>query len=142
MRLLMESIWKKMPLLFVIGIFVSLFDAFVLQSLWNWYAVPYLRLPEITFWATYGLLLLIQVIVREGSNNNEVEANKIRWDTIDYVMNLLLSQENIERVKEFLKEKEDAIWVTAGSHVFVRVAGNAVTLGTGWMIHAFLTEKI
>jgi hypothetical protein len=131
----MENLFKNMPLFFVIGIFVSLLKAFVVQSFWNWFAVPDLHLPSISFWATYGLLLLVMVVQEESS---ETENNKVRWDTVDYVMNLCLSRENIELVRNFLKEKEDAIWVTVGWKVFGNVTGIAATFAAGWIVHVFL----
>jgi len=41
---------KKMLLGWVVGSAASLYTAFVLQNLWNWFATPALHLSQISFW--------------------------------------------------------------------------------------------
>jgi hypothetical protein len=40
---------------------MGLYMTIVLQTLWNWFAVNALHVPEIGFWAAYGLFLLVSV---------------------------------------------------------------------------------
>ena len=141
----MGRIWKAMPWFFIIGVFFSLFTAFVLQNLWNWFAVPALHLPEISFWTMYGFTLIIGLF--QGYENSERQAqehtNNLRWALANYVLDFSLSDDQRKKTDEFAKEKkneeEAEFWLKIISSAFGKVVGNSFTLVVGWGVHSFLT---
>ena len=48
-------------LLFImlLAIPIGLFTTWARLKLWEWFAVPYLHLPDLSFWTMYGLTVLI-----------------------------------------------------------------------------------
>lgn len=56
----------KKVLLIVVGSFAvfavaGLYMTFVFQTLWNWFVVSALHLPQIGFWAAYGIFLVVGI---------------------------------------------------------------------------------
>jgi hypothetical protein len=58
-------------LIFSLMIPVSLFACWVRVQLWDWFAVPYLHLPSVPFWAMYGLGTLIGTFYYSKGKTNE-----------------------------------------------------------------------
>jgi hypothetical protein len=41
---------------------IGLWNAFVMQSLWNWFAVPYFNLHVLTYWYAFGFMVFINFV--------------------------------------------------------------------------------
>jgi len=68
---------KKMIGMWGIAIVVGLYTTFVLQMLWNWFAVDALRAPEISYWTVYGLLLLIRLIFEKPTLESDEKFKRL-----------------------------------------------------------------
>jgi len=51
----MVKLLMGIPCYIILWLISSLFTTFVLQNLWNWFAIPALHASEISFWVMYGL---------------------------------------------------------------------------------------
>ncbi len=133
----MEKMWKTMPLFFIFGIVIALFTAFVLQNLWNWFAVPTLHVPTVSFWAMYGFALLIGLFQGDSRSNDQID-NK-RWEAVFYALDFCLTAEQREELQDFIKcQLEGVVWANGVSLVLGKITGNALTLAVGWGVHEFL----
>jgi hypothetical protein len=132
------TILKRYLWAFLIGIPVSLYTTFIIQLLWNWFVAPAFHIPEISFWGTYGMVLLAGVLI-EGQRGGDRLADEQRWKNIAHALEACIPEEKREQVVEAMSREEDALWVTVGSKVFGLVVGNTVALLIGWGVHAFLT---
>src|ERR1700730_3471176 len=54
--------WKKVTLMWLVAIVVGFYTTFVLQTLWNWFAVEALHAPSISYWTMYGLMMLVRLV--------------------------------------------------------------------------------
>jgi hypothetical protein len=64
--------WKwsaVFPFELLIGLPIGLYTAFVAQCLWNWFAAPALRLPEISFLRMLGLWWMIALLIRSSAKD-------------------------------------------------------------------------
>ena len=118
-----------------IALAVGFYTTFVLQSLWNWFAVPVLHVASVGYWAMFGLNILFGVIF----GGNKSREDHFRWEGVLKMLDACVPEEKRVDVQEALKqEAETGIWIDAGSMVFGQVVGNTLTLGIGWAIHSFL----
>ena len=53
---------KKAVIMFAFSTFVNLYTTFVLQSLWNWFAVEALNAPHVSYWVMYGLVMIANLM--------------------------------------------------------------------------------
>ena len=128
---------KKLLWAFPIGIVVSLYTTFVIQNLWNWFAVPAFHVPEISFWGIYGLVLLVSLLA-EGPKSGEKFAAEQRWKNIYHVLDACIPADKKEGVMELIKEENEGVWINVGIEVFQKIVSNTLTLLVGWGVHVFL----
>ena len=104
---------------------IGFYSTFVLQNLWNWFAVPAMRVPPISYWLMLGLNMLVQAV---------------RGDSDSFPMltqHASLSDEEKRRVEEQLTNERlwtEVILPTA----FSKLVGLTVTLAMGWLVQTFL----
>ena len=48
----------------VFAVAVAAFEAWIFMLLWNWLAVSLFTAPEVSFWAAWGILILLNIIGR------------------------------------------------------------------------------
>jgi hypothetical protein len=117
-----------------IAIVVGLYTTFVLQMLWNWFAVDALRAPEISYWTVYGLLLLIRLIFEKPTLESDEKFKRLA-----ILVEACVPQEKKAEVENALKTEDDDMWVKLGIVIFGEVAGSSIALGIGFAIHSFLS---
>jgi hypothetical protein len=61
----------KVVWLWAFGFVSYFYTAFVLQMLWNWFAVTALRLDPIGYWQMYGFHMLILVLLEKSTFQSE-----------------------------------------------------------------------
>ena len=63
-----KSKWSaEFPFELLIDLPIGLYVAFVAQCFWNWFVVPALRLPEISFLHMLGLWWMIALLIRSSA---------------------------------------------------------------------------
>lgn len=129
--------FKKLLWAFPIGIVVSLYTTFIIQKLWNWFAVPALHVPEISFWGIYGLVLLVSILAEDQKGANKSKDEQ-RWRCLYHALDACIPAEKRDVVMEQIDEAGVGMWARIVSEVFGKVIGNTLTLIIGWVVHAFL----
>jgi len=76
---------KKALLLWGVSFVVGFYCVFVMQQLWNWFAVPLLHFSEASFLAMYGFKLLVGLLTARDIGENPMHES--RWRRALIVMN-------------------------------------------------------
>jgi hypothetical protein len=129
--------FKRVLWAFPIGIVVSLYTTLIIQSLWNWFALPAFQVPVLSFWRIYGLVLLIGLIM-EWQKGSGKFADEQRWKGVLHALDACIPPEKKEEVLELIEEDNKGIWLRAVMDVFGKIVGNTLTLLIGWGVHEFL----
>jgi hypothetical protein len=127
---------KKALLLWGVSFLVGFYCVFVMQQLWNWFAVPLLHFGEATFLTMYGLNLLVGLLTARDAGENPIEAS--RWRIVTMTLDVCVPVETRATLQDQLKEEIDGQWGNFGWWVFGIAAGYTVTLGVGFVIHIFV----
>ena len=88
-------------------------------------------MDAVSFWVMYGLTMLIDLL---RSNANDIEAEH-RHKIVAVMLDACVPAERREEVKEQLTEFTEQMWYEVGWKLFGKVAGNAITLGLGFVVH-------
>jgi hypothetical protein len=109
----------------IYSVAISFYVAFFLQNLWNWFAVPSLRVAALSYWQMFGLNLLFQTI--SGGP-----------DTFPLlVQHASLPEVDKQRVEQTLTDEK--VWTEVLMPLAIQTALRLTTaLVVGWAIHAFL----
>ncbi len=118
--------------LWIVGLTVSLYKAFVLQNLWNWFAAIAFNVPSASFWVVLGLLWLVQLLTDRPDFPLEP-----KWKYLFTVLDACVPEDKKEILKEEL-EQVGPLWVDAGLMVLGELAQNTFVLVLGWCVHTFL----
>ena len=134
----MKKYMGKLLGAWLIGSILSLYTTFVIMNLWDWFASPAFHVPEISFWLTFGLVLLVGLF-EKGDAVAEVSVESIMAAVIATVPQERRAEVEAE-VSEYLKEKMGVdVWLKGGAAAFGRFAVNSLVLGLGFAVHTFLT---
>lgn len=128
-----NHIWKVLGAMLV-GLPVGLYTAFVAECFWNWFAVPALHLPEISFLQWLGLWWLIGLFVRPSSSSE----NDKRWTLSMSVLELCVPEGKQAALKELLEANPILTFLEAFSMIFGQVVGNTITLVLGFLLHLLI----
>lgn len=126
----------KWALPYTVAFGVGFYTTFVLQSLWNWFAVPALNVSSLSYWATYGLNMVIACF--KGTVSPESVTNDHRWKIAITVLQECIPPDKEEHVREELTilhhGQAGELWKIAITQFGVQTFALAV----GWFIHTFL----
>lgn len=123
---------KKLCGVWAVSIVVGLYTTFVLQSLWNWFAVHGLNAPSIGYWTMYGLMLLVRLVF-EPPTFKEKEV----FGRLEILIRACVPEEKRQELDETLKEEDKGFATRAGWSAVGQAIGASVALILGWAIHAF-----
>lgn len=103
---------------------VGFYTTFVLQNLWNWFVVPSINVPYISYWQMYGFNLLVGTVIEP--------------DTFPMlVQHASLPDEKRREIEETVTDER--LWTeVVGPLLFGKLLNRTITLATGWAIHVFL----
>ncbi len=118
------------PLMFV----VSLYTTLVLTVLWGWFVTAAFHVPEIGFWAMYGLVLCVNLF-RGSAGAEKMVHDDQRWEKVKIAIAALVPDDRRESVMEDLQDQESDVWTLAGSSIFGDIVGNTIALGIGFVVH-------
>ena len=133
---------KKTLWVLGIGFIVGFYTTFVLQCLWNWFAVPALQVPRISYWLMFGLNNLISLLFERSEASEEIRENvrNKQWVISMAVLDACVPDEKQSEVQKDIKQyTDDGIWGTVVTTIFRQLAVNTIALGVGWAIHTALT---
>ncbi|HTQ61141.1 MAG TPA: hypothetical protein VMI32_13005 [Candidatus Solibacter sp.] len=125
--------WKKMAIVFGIGVIVNFYITFVVKSLWNWFAVPSLNAPQISYWTTYGLVLLIRLLA-DRNDFKELEVS----NRLSMMIDACVPEEKRTELTERLVAEDKGLAGRLGGGVIGEALGVSFTLMLGWAVHTFL----
>lgn len=125
---------KKYAPLWFASTLVSLYTTFVLQHLWNWFAVPAFNVSSIPYWGAFGLVLGIGIL--KGSDDKWEREAQMR--VLVTITDACVPEEKREEVKEKVDREVELAWAEVILIIVGRVFGNTTTLAIGWGVHAFL----
>src|ERR1700681_3164909 len=95
--------WKKMGIAFGISVVVNFYTTFVVRSLWNWFAVPSFSVPQISYWTTYGLVLLIRLLFDKNTTYKDQEI----FGRLGMMIDACVPEEKREELTEQLLEEDN-----------------------------------
>jgi hypothetical protein len=102
---------------------VGFYTTFVLQNLWNWFVVPSINVPDISYWQMYGFNLLVITFIEPDLFHMQV-------------LHASLPEEKQRTIEEITGER---LWTeVVGPLLFYKLLNRTATLATGWAIHVFL----
>jgi len=118
---------------FALAIAVMLYRTFVLQTLWNWFAVPALHLQPVSYWLMYGLILLVYIFTHrdEGSTDQ-------KWGRLFRILGLCVPESQQGSAFAIVQEQEDNSWFQLGKVIAGQFFGDTQGLVFGWVVHTFL----
>jgi hypothetical protein len=125
---------QKAVLLWGVSSVVGFYCVFVMEQLWNWFAVPLLHFSEASFLTTYGLSLLIGLVTARDVQKNPIE--ETRWKILMLSKEACVPTPARENLHEQLKEEVEGKWRSMGSWVFgiapsyTLTPGNRLALST------------
>ena len=126
---------KKILGFFGIGQLVRLYTAFVVQCLWNWFAVRALNVPEVPYWTVFGLLILLDLVQREQPDVSESP----QWRSQLVMLEACVPDDKRPSVVAAIKAQTDNMWTELGYKAIGAVIGklfsNTLALVTGWAIY-------
>jgi len=126
--------WKKLGMVFALGLVVSFYTTFVLENLWNWFAVPALAAPQISYWTAYGFVLLIRLLFDKDATYKDQEV----FGRLGMMIDACVPEEKRAELTEQLLEEDKGLAGRLGGGVLGEAVGVSITLGLGWAVHTFL----
>jgi hypothetical protein len=124
---------KKVAVIMLIAMIVNLYTAFVLQQLWNWFAVNALNASAVSYWTMYGLLMAVHLVTHKDSLQEELREKRMA-----IVLEACVQDSKRVEMNEYLKEENQLLASQLGSQIFGKAFGNTFTLALGWAVHTFL----
>lgn len=121
---------KKLISGFTIGLFISLFSAFVAMNYWNWFVVDVLNVSEITF------IQMLWIIWFIGIFSYNQEANDYKWKTLFSIIEYCIPKENIEIAKEVIEEQNNNIRQDALIWAFWKFIGLSISLLIWFLLYS------
>jgi hypothetical protein len=125
--------WKKWAVMWAVAMIVGLYTTFVLQNLWNWFAVGALHVSEVSFWMMYGLAMLIHAVFKRNEEKEEAG-----FKHLGILLNACVPEEKRSEVREEIESEEKSLPLKIGLMIAGQILDNSLTLGLGWAIHTFL----
>jgi hypothetical protein len=124
---------RNVILTFAFSVATGLYTGFVLQNLWNWFLAPALHGAEVSYWQTYGIVLLVKLLFQHDTLQEET-----RWESAFKMLYAAVPGEQRPEIDRNMKDEAENVWMKVGFDIFGNLIGNTVTLGLGWTVHTVL----
>src|SRR6185312_6739605 len=85
---------KKWIALFAPSFVIGFYTTFVMQSLWNWFVAPTFHIVPISYWAMFGIQLLLSFVLDRAGD----QQNKWNWKAGFILMNACVPDERRHQV--------------------------------------------
>ena len=111
---------------------LSLYTAFVLMNLWDWFVAPTFNLSSISFWMMFGLTLVVRVFRSQGSGAESW--NRRSLQKIEAMLDACVPDGQREGLKQKFKKIEGPVWLQVMAP-FDTLLGETFVLGVGFAVH-------
>lgn len=112
---------------------IGLYTTFVAQCFWNWFAVPTLPVSPISFLQMFGIILLINFLKEKDESSEE-----LRWEGVYKALDACLPESKKQVIEEFVKEKQENVWVDVGFKTIDKFLSNTMTLIFGFVVSGLM----
>jgi hypothetical protein len=129
-----KFISKNVVAAWVIAFLVGLYSTFVALNLWNWFAVPYLHLPNLSFLQLWGLMMLAGSLVR-GNLRTSSRSEEGRWATLGEAIELCIPNEKQQDWKDYWKLEPHRVFFETVGTIIEALASNTLVLILGFILH-------
>lgn len=126
---------KKMVAAWIIALFVGLYSTFVALCLWNWFAVPYLHLPNISYLQLWGLMLLGTALMR-GNFTTATSSEQGRWASLGQAVEMCIPDEKQQAWKDYWDGEPARVLLESFGAIIGSLASNTLVLILGFFLHA------
>jgi hypothetical protein len=126
---------KKLFLFWGVSFAVGFYCVYVMQQLWNWFAVPLLHVGEASYLQMYGLNALFALITARDTPENPV--GEARWQRVFTILNACVPSAGREMLTEEIQIEDAGLWLNLGTWVFGIAFGYTASLGIGFLVHMF-----
>jgi len=127
--------WKKLWWTFPIGIITGLYTTLVLQQRWNWFVVSPFHLGSISFWQTYGLVLIVDMFASRLGGAAEAQQEG-RWNLLYKILDYCVPSDRMEALKDEMKAQQEIVYIQLGLHAFSNLVGITTTFAVAWVVHS------
>jgi len=125
--------FKRTATLIAFAFPVGFYTTFVIQCLWNWFAVPVFHLERASYWLIYGLNTLFGLLRERYALPEEQQ-----WKRLFLVLDVCVPETRREHLMESIEGRNESEWVEFGFSIFGKVVSNSFVLGVGWVVYTFL----
>jgi hypothetical protein len=101
--------------------------------MWNWFAVPALHVPSVSFLAMVGLVWLIDLLI------DRTDTDEFRWKAVDAVIDVCVPDHKRQQLMDTLKQLEDDVWIDIATNVFAKLVANTSILVLGFGLHVLIS---
>lgn len=124
---------KRFALLWFLSVVISVYRAFVLMMLWNWFVTRAFHVDSVSFLLMLGISWFIELVTRPSEQDAAFYSSNL------YPLVLLCVPENKqeearEQMEQFQSDIWSQLWTSAGSRVF----DITLTLGLGFVVTLFV----
>ena len=82
---------------YLVAMIVGLYTTFVVQSLWNWFAVKAFNVPSVSYWEMYGLTMLLSSLLSRGEEEAKDEQ---RWKMATTILDACVPEDKRNQLPE------------------------------------------
>jgi hypothetical protein len=125
---------KKLIGAWAIAFFIGLYRTFVSLNLWNWFAVPYLHLPNLSFLQLWGLMLLASAVMPGNFHAGESD-EKMRWATLGEAVQMCIPDDKQHTWKEYWDGEPARVFFCTVGGILGAFASNTLVLVMGFLLH-------
>jgi hypothetical protein len=129
---------KKLGSAYLVALVVGFYTTFVVQSLWNWFAVKAFSVPIVSYWEMYGLTMLLGLLL---ARDGEEAKDEQRWKSAFVVLDACVQPDKRDEVAEDIKMQGEGLWLEIGFIIFGKAIANTLTLALGWVVYTFLVSN-
>jgi hypothetical protein len=127
--------WKNTIRAYGIWLGLSLYTNVVVLALWDWFAVPALHVPDVSYWQFYGVTLLLAILFSPPDSGDRHQLTMISMQ-----LEAVLPEDKRLVIQEALQEQQQEKQARNAMvfSLISRISGNTTVLIIGWTIHTFL----
>jgi hypothetical protein len=107
-----KNFWRGTRL-WIFGLLVGFYTTFVIQSLWNWFAVPAFHVQEASYWLIYGINMLFHLITESYTLPDEQ-----RWKRAFIFLDACVQEPKRDVLKQQIEEELESEWSETGYFIF------------------------
>ena len=129
----MQSPGKKFLLLSFAAIVISLYKAFVLMTLWNWFVVDAFHVSSISFFLMLGVVWFVDLLTDRPNRDAE-----FFWKKGYALLDLCIPDQKRELAQDVQKQMESEMWPMLLEGAGSRIFHITLILALGFCVYVFV----